>query len=115
MVVGLPDIAKRGISSFLSRGSSSSKVCFWQRTNCSAAPLLDYFPSPEGNTGRKHRELPDFLPLFERINQMQMIIETDFTSGRHTLVFENRRIRLDKSESRQLDLWLERKIADNKD
>ena len=43
---------------------------------------------------------------------MQMIVETDFTSGRHTLVFENRRIRLDKSESRQLDWWLERKIAE---
>lgn len=39
-----------------------------------------------------------------------MIVETDFTSNRHTLVFENRRIDLDKSESRELELWLEQKL-----
>ena len=43
-----------------------------------------------------------------------MIVETDFTSKRHTLVFENRRIDLDKSESCELNLWLEQKIKDAK-
>lgn len=43
-----------------------------------------------------------------------MKVHTDFTSNRHTLVFENRRINLDKSESRELNLWLEQKIADSK-
>lgn len=47
-----------------------------------------------------------------------MIVETDFTTKRHTLVFEkhgfstNKRIDLDESESRELDLWLEQKLVD---
>ena len=41
-----------------------------------------------------------------------MKVHTDFTSGRHTLVFENQRISLNKSESRELDRWLEQKIKD---
>lgn len=43
-----------------------------------------------------------------------MQVETDFTSNRHALVFENRRVDLDKAESRELDLWFEQKIKDER-
>ena len=38
-----------------------------------------------------------------------MIVETDFTTKQHTLVFEERRIELDKAESREFNRWFERK------
>jgi hypothetical protein len=41
-----------------------------------------------------------------------MIVETDFTSKKHTLVFENRRINLDKSESKEFERWFEQRRQD---
>ncbi len=41
-----------------------------------------------------------------------MIVETDFTSKRHTLVFESRRINLDDSESREFESWFEQRRRD---
>jgi hypothetical protein len=44
-----------------------------------------------------------------------MIVETDFTSRKHTLSFEtsHRRIALDKAESEELEKWFQSKIAEN--
>ena len=41
-----------------------------------------------------------------------MKVETDFTSKRHTLVFESRRIDLDKSESQEFESWFEQRRQD---
>ena len=41
-----------------------------------------------------------------------MLVETDFTSRRHTLAFEGRRIDLTKKESEEFESWLDRKLAE---
>jgi len=38
-----------------------------------------------------------------------MQVETDFTSKRHTLVFEERRIKLNDKESREFEKWFEQR------
>lgn len=43
-----------------------------------------------------------------------MLVETDFTSGRHTLAFEKSkmRINLTKEESQEFNAWFNRKCAE---
>lgn len=42
----------------------------------------------------------------------KMIVQTDFTTKRHTLVFQDRRIQLTDLESREFERWFEGKKAE---